>query len=201
MKNEKENLNEIVRELKMNESIPRTEHISSARLKQLMANDDIEVLGVIYAFISDPQRSGVIKPPLSFHDSFQFMTRYYERCFREDPNSKWADSRFSAGHDLVNWFTKLWNDKHVPRSALADLRTWLAVLYREGDAALRNCIVTATLEHLLEQKKIRKYFADWESDPILTTAYSEAMEWRQRGGTSPLGQPGSVRKAKADRSS
>jgi len=197
VKDDKDSLSEIVRELNMNESNPRTERISSERVKQLMAHDDIEVRGVVYAFITDQRRSQVIEPSLSFDDCFQFLTRYYERCFREDPNSKWADSRFSAGHDFVNWFVSLWNDEAVPRSAIANLKAWLARLYGEGDAALRNCIVTATLEHLFEQQKIRKYFADWEGDPVLGTAFSEAMEWVRGGGRTPLGKPEWSRKAKA----
>jgi len=172
----------------MDQPQPRTEHIAKARVLQLMENGDIEVLGVVYAFVTDSRRNKIIEPPLEFDDYYRFITRYFERCFREDPKGKWADSRYSAGHDLVNWFASLWDDDKVPRTAISNLKAWLAKLYIDGDTDLRNCIVTATLEHLFEQQKIRRYFADWEGHPVLGVAFSEAMEWVYRGGNAPLGK-------------
>jgi len=193
----RESLSVVVRELDIDNSSPRADRIPKARIEQFMSQDDIEVLGAVYAFVTDETRSKVIEPRLQFEDLYRFLLHYYERCFREDPKSKWADSRYSAGHDLVNWFVSLWNDKEVPRSIIANLKTWLAQLYTEGDEALRNCLVTATLEHLFEQKDIRKYFADWEGDPALGPAFSQAMKWVQGGGKTPLGKAELFRKARA----
>ena len=197
MNTQRESLSVVVRELGIDNPSPRTGRIPKTRIEQFMNHGDIEVLGAVYAFITDERRSKVIEPSLQFEDYYQFVTRYYERCLREDPKSKWADSRYSAGHDLVGWFVSLWNDKEVPKSAIANLKAWLAQLYREGDEALRNCLVTATLEHLFEHQKIRKYFADWEGDPVLGAAFAGAKEWVQGGGSTPLGKPESFRKAKA----
>jgi hypothetical protein len=65
----------------------------------------------------------------------------------------------------------------------------MAKLYREGDARLRRCLVDATLEHLFEQGKFRKFFADWKADPVLGVAHAEALEWVKGGGKTPLGKP------------
>jgi hypothetical protein len=108
---------------------------------------------------------------------------YYERCLRENPEGKWANSAYSAGWDLVGFFLSLWDDESVPRKLLLDLKKWLADLYKDADENLRNCIVLATLEHLFERKPIRKYFADWCDDPILARAYEEACLWN---GKTPL---------------
>lgn len=139
----------------------------------------------------------MIRPALRLQDYCRFMTRYYERCFREDPQGEWCDSRYSAGWSLVNWFVILWNDKNVPRTAVEELKDWLARVYMEASPDLRLCIETATLEHLLEHRKIRKYFADWKDDPVLGVAYSQAMGWVQGGGKTPLGKPEWFRKAKS----
>jgi hypothetical protein len=194
--NLKQRLSAIVRELGVAEETPPSEPISRTRVLQLMDSDDIEVLGMLYKFVTDKKRSKVISPSLQFEDYCRFMTRYYERCLKEDPRGEWADSRYSAGWGLVNWFVSLWNDKAVPRSAISDLKTWLAGIYKDADADLRLCVETATLEHLFEHKDIRKYFADWEGDPILGSAFTGAMGWVQGGGKTPLGKPEWFRKAK-----
>jgi hypothetical protein len=116
------------------------------------------------------------------------VKHYYERCLKEDPDSKWADSRHSAGTTLVNVFASLWKDSSVPREVLKELKTWLGRLYAEGDEGIRTCIVTATLEHLFEQQDIREFFSDWRNDPVLTIAHKEASKWYSGGGKTPLGK-------------
>jgi hypothetical protein len=43
---------------------------------------------------------------------------------------------------------------------------------------------------LLEKGALRKFFADWVNDPILRTAYEQALFWYAGGGRTPLGKPG-----------
>lgn len=167
-------------------STPRT--LSKGRLLEIMSSGDIEVLGAVYTFIMDSKNSQRVDPPLLYDDYQRFLLNYYERCLREDPQSSWADSRYSAGWDLVNWFSYIWQDNNIPRSGVAELKQLLARLYREGDEKLRTCIVTATLEHLFEQKSIRKYFQDWRNAPVLGTAYQQAIEWVNSGQKTPLGK-------------
>ena len=152
-----------------------------------MNDSDIDVLGAVYGFIMNVKDARRVDPPLLYSDYQKFLLSYYERCFLEDPQSVWADSRYSAGWDFVNWFSHIWEDDSIPRSGVAELKELLARLYREGDEKLRTCIVTATLEHLFEQKSIRKYFEDWRTATVLGTAYQQAMEWANAGGKSPLG--------------
>ena len=61
--------------------------------------------------------------------------------------------------------------------------------YIEGDETLRSCLVTATPEHLFEQKEIREFFSDWKQHPVLAVAHKEASEWYLGGGRSSLGNP------------
>jgi hypothetical protein len=75
---------------------------------------------------------------------------------------------------------------------MEDWKLWLANIYRRGSEDVRTCIVTATLEHLLEQGAFRKFFADWVKDPILRKAYEEALEWYAGGGRTPLGKSDEV---------
>ena len=166
---------------------PKTDAVSLSDVRQWFKNDDIEVLGFTNALIHDARFR--IQPPLTPSEYRSFVTHYLERCLKEDPKSEWADSRYSAGTTLVNVFASLWRDSRVPRDVLKELKVWLGRLYLEGDESIRTCIVTATLEHLFEQKDIREFFSDWKKDPVLTIAHKEACLWYLGGGKTPLGKP------------
>ncbi|HZQ67615.1 MAG TPA: hypothetical protein VFA68_03770 [Terriglobales bacterium] len=166
---------------------PKTDTVSLSDVRQWFKSDDIEVLGFTSALIHDARFR--IEPPLTPNEYKGFATHYYGRCLKEDPKSEWADSRYSAGTTLVNVFASLWRDSSVPREVVKELKTWLGRLYAEGDGSLRTCIVTATLEHLFEQKDIREFFSDWKKDPVLAIAHKEASVWYLGGGKTPLGKP------------
>lgn len=149
---------------------PKAEFIRLDELRSWMQSDDIEVLG----FVAETIFCGKfrIEPPLPREEHIDFRRRYLERCFLENPNGDWADSRYSAGSDLLGLIVELWQaDAKGP--ALTDLKRWLARLYKDGDDGLRMCIVNATLEHL-PRPVLRKLFSDWKSDPELRQAYELA---------------------------
>ncbi|MBM4257997.1 MAG: hypothetical protein FJ147_19155 [Deltaproteobacteria bacterium] len=166
-------LDEIVAELMLTSD--KVSPILHDQVKVWMKTDDIEALGALYELLTEKRFYTRIQPPLQFDDYHSFILQYYERCLREDPDGKWSNSRYSAGGDLVGWFIGLWRDSSVPRSALLELKEWLAKLYKQGDEKLRVCLITATLEHLFQDRKIAKYFADWRKDTILADAYDEAL--------------------------
>jgi hypothetical protein len=148
-----------------------------------MKSDDIDAQGALYSLLFDSGLTPRILPNLEFEHYIEFTLPYYERCFRENPRSAWADSRYSAGWDLANWIKYLWSENKY-RPAVDEIRDWLALLYKSADADLRRCIVDATLEHIFEVKGIAQRFVKWRKDPELKTAYAEAMEWK--GGLEKL---------------
>jgi hypothetical protein len=135
----------------------------------------LEVLGAVFKLLHKPEHYNRIEPPLTFGDYRAFHLNYYERCFRENPEGTWSDSRYIAAHSFVAWFFGLWNDETVSRDALAELKALLARLYSEGDEKLKVAVVTGALEHLFTDRKIVRYFADWKSDERLKAAYFEAL--------------------------
>ena len=166
---------------------PKVDVLALSDIRRWMANQDIGIVGLAYHLLHDGKFR--IDPPIQIAEYVDFTKHYFERCFLENPDGDWSDSRYSGGGTLVNIFASLWKDPQVPREFVADLKTWLARLYKHGDAALRTCIVHATLEHLFEQKPIREFFSDWQKDEVLAVAHREASEWYQGGGQSPLGKP------------
>jgi hypothetical protein len=155
----------------------RSNRIDQSDVVRWMASDDIEALGALFNLLTNAGQSRRIHPPLSFGDYQAFVMRYLDRCFRENPDGEWSDSRYTAGWSLANWFRMLWSDSSVPRSALFELKSWLASLYREADEDLRTCLVNATLEHVFGSKEIARFFADWQEDDVLGKAYADAIEW------------------------
>ena len=132
---------------------PKTDTVLLGDFRRWSKSHDIEILGFTSALVDDARFR--VEPPLTPNEYKGFVTHYYERCLKEDPNGEWSESRYSAGTTLVNIFGSLWRDSAVPREIIKELKDWLGRLYIEGDEKLRTCIVTATLEHLFEQKEIR----------------------------------------------
>lgn len=165
---------------------PRTNTLQLDDIHRWLKSDDIEVLGFTSALIHDARFR--IEPPLPCNEYKDFVIHYYARCLKEDPQGKWADSSYSAGSSLVNIFGSLWRDSSVPRETMKELKDWIGRLYVEGNEALRTCLVTATLEHLFEQRDIREFFSDWEKRPVLARAHKQACEWYLGGGETPLGK-------------
>jgi hypothetical protein len=169
---------------------PKTDTIPGTDFRRRMASDDMEVLDYTYHLLGDHRF--YVEPELSLDEYLEFVRRYYERCFLESPDGDWSDSRYSAGWDLVSVLAFQWNNPGVPKSVMEDWKQWLANIYKRGSDDVRKCIVTATLEHLLEQGVFRQFFADWVKDPILRKAYEEALEWYEGGGRTPLGKSSDV---------
>lgn len=165
---------------------PKRDRIPKQRVVEWSQSEDIDTLGALYGYVSDPTYASRVSPALSADEFVSLAIKYFEWCLRENPDSKFANSRYEAGWELVGLFAGLWKDLQTPRDECERLKTWLADLYRSADEDLRRCIVDATLEHLFEDRGIAKYFADWKGDPLLGQAYREALEWSARGGTSPL---------------
>lgn len=147
-----------------------------------MANPDVEVKGAVYALTSNEEQTQRISPPLTLEMDRQFVLSYFGQCIAEDPPqaSEFAESRFSACCNLLEWFRALWNDRTIPREQINPIKEWIAQQYREGDFEVRRTLVQATLEHLFEDPGIKDFFSDWEAKDTVCTAYREAKAWSER---------------------
>lgn len=159
------------------------ETISRSRLREWMRADDLVALGGVYYMLFDGRFNRRIVPALTLDDYLDFTLPYFARCFREDPDLPYASSRYTAGWDLASWFSKLWRDENMPLEALQRIKAWLGETYKSGSDDVREAIVTATLEHIFEDKSVRQFFRDWQGDPVLEIAYAEAAE--RPGGLTP----------------
>jgi hypothetical protein len=171
--------------LELKTDVDETRVIPAERVKSWMSSTEPDVRGATYAFLHSRHVARVL-PAVSFDEVFDYILGYFEWCIRSDPApGGWANTRYSAGWDLVGWFLGLWDQGHEKRYFDA-IKSRLASLYSAGEPELKKAIEHAVIEHLFERKQVRKFFADWESDPLLKPAYDEGMLWVTHGGKSPL---------------
>lgn len=153
--------------------------LSRDQVMQWARSADLEALGALHFVLFDPEDSRRIVPNLTLPLYIEAEFPYLERCLREDPDSQWADSRWSAGYLISNWIKDIWADERF-RPHVDEFRDWLAKLYKSSDVPdLRLCLVQATLEHLFEVDGIAERFASWRDDLELKAAYDEAKMWKE----------------------
>ncbi len=91
----------------------------------------------------------------------------------------------SALQDQLAEWQKLARANEVYNRHLQALKTMLADLYHQGDAQLKDVIVTSILEHLFADQQIHQVFSDWAEDPDLASAYREATKLVHLDATAP----------------
>jgi hypothetical protein len=151
--------------------------VPKAQVLAWMESPDLDVRGALYSVIADADLVTRVKPALGFDDCFDFVVSYLEQCMVEDPKSEWADSRYSAGRQLVTWIIHFWESKEIPREKLLEIKGRLAALYTEGDEDTQDALVNAVLEHLFEKQELVAFFEDWKDDRNLAKAYGDALAW------------------------
>jgi len=90
----------------------KTDRIPLGALREWMESSDIEILGFVNSTIHGGKFR--IEPDLPVEEYIAFSKHYFERCLRENPNGEWSDSRYTAGHDMVNISASLWGDNEIP---------------------------------------------------------------------------------------
>jgi len=117
-----------------------------------------------------------IQPTLERDETCALIQRYLLRCIREDPDESVALTRFQAASELEGWFDLL--AAHEDTHDIAhDVAAAVTQLFLTGDAATRGAIETGFLEHVLEQRGLRSYFAHWARDERLQEAWRHALAW------------------------
>jgi hypothetical protein len=157
--------------------------ISERKVRQWMATTDLEAMGALYALLSEPAQVARIRPPIDKLEVSAFLRHYFERCITENPQSEWADSRYSAGWDIAGLLKHWTKSKDLDSNELAEWARWLGELYKKGDDAIQLSIETATLEHVLDEPEVAELFADWLSDPTLAEGYRRSLH-----GPGPLAE-------------
>jgi hypothetical protein len=130
-----------------------------------MGSEDLQVLAQTAALIDQGHRA--ISPPLTMDEVDEFNRAYYRRCLRESPRVGTLAARSRVGTG------ELPEVPHRPADSetlLARWRDWLAEEYKAGDAAIRECLINATLTHAFGRAEGKHAFAMWSNDDVLRDA-------------------------------
>lgn len=149
--------------------------IPASKVKRWMSSLSLAPRGVLIDLLTNHRHR--IEPPLTMEERFDMIEKYYRDCLIQDvQDSDYIPNRHLAGHEFVNWFKALWNDRSVPRDYLVRLKTMLRDLSQQGQIP-KDEVTTAVLEHLFEAREIQEFFSDWKSDPLLAREFALAKEW------------------------
>ena len=164
--------NKIVELLNSSEEIPKPKILLWMQLK------DITAQGALY-FLTN-EKWDQIKPELTTDEICNFILKYLTTCIKENPPSAdFIHTRYEAGWELSNWIKHLYAKGPQTHEWIFKIIHRLKNLYLEGSPEIQDCIVTATLEHIFEDKQLVKLFNDWPTDPKLNLAYEQALQWAQ----------------------
>lgn len=126
----------------------------------------------------------LIRPEPDLDETCEFMAHYLLRCIHENVQCVERDvpTGYEAAYTLAaclkHWASKL-PETHTVLSFAAQqiTRTYLA-----ADNSERDRLLNGLLEHALEAKTVRPYFASWQADPMLADPLRLAMEWAVEHG-------------------
>jgi hypothetical protein len=175
-------LRNIVAELRRPDEDERP--ITASTVRRWMRATDLEVKGAVSELFARDDAVRRIAPPLPETEVMEWLLAYLIECLRMDPQGNWVSGRWGAAHSLMTWFLGLWAARW-DRSFLERIRTALADLYLAGEPDLRDAIEHRILEHLFEERSIRRFFDLWKDHPQLATAHEEASHWYRLGGRTP----------------
>lgn len=153
-------------------------NIPLEQVRLWMKDRDMEVQGAVAHIMTDPSLYERVQPSLEDSDYENFLPGYYERCLKDDPEGRWADSRYGAAWLIAEWFVAVPADEDVSDQPFLDiLRDVLARVYKDGGEDVRESIVTGVLNPVLEEARWRPYFEVWREDSALRDAYEAALAW------------------------
>jgi len=136
--------------------------------------DGVEIDALLYRFTREAWDR--VEPRLELKETCALIQRYFFRCIREDPQDGAALSRYDAAGQLETWFDHL-AGMNEAREIVQSLVDSVAELFLSSDDETRRAIETGFLEHVLEQRALRHYFAHWAHDERLQDAWRHALAW------------------------
>ncbi|WP_448545339.1 hypothetical protein [Roseiflexus sp.] len=134
---------------------------------------DLNVQGLAFGLLFDHLEK--VEGSMSDEERDAFFLRYLEQCLRDPADGEYAYERYMAGDALRAWFQRLWKRRPDTEHTLISIREMLRRACLEGDAATRDAVITAVLEHLFVNADVAAFFRSWERDARLREIYKEAI--------------------------
>ena len=164
------------------------QEVPQETVRRWMEAVDSEVLGCLFSFLSRSRFSQRVAPPIPVVELDEFARRYLLQCINTNPQSEWTLGSYDAAWATWQWLEWLAKTGD-PAGRLPLWRDALARAYKAGDARVREVLVNGTIEHIFENRSLRKLFRIWMDDPDLGAAYRDGMAWVTEGGAEHSDYP------------
>lgn len=149
--------------------------IARADVLRWMSDSDLETRALVYRLTDEAWSR--ITPELSMKEQCAFMGKYLLECIAANRTDEdHIHSGFEAAWELAAWLKHLEpmeGSEKMIREVVRDLEQ----VFRAADEKTKNRIETGAVEHILERRALRKYFAHWSKDPALRSAYELCLAW------------------------
>jgi hypothetical protein len=160
---------------------PKPVPVSRRQISAWMASPSLEVRGALFHFLRERAEISRVETPFTPEELFPFITGYFEDCLAVPEevayDSKWILGSTDLTHAIAYWASDFWKQQRGPGRGRSCLISWLrSVLLRFPQ--YRRLLATALADHLFFQKRIRKGFVAWASDPELAPLFPELIETR-----------------------
>jgi hypothetical protein len=160
---------------------PKGVPVSRSRCSVWMTDPSLEVRGALFHFLRNRADSSRIETPFTTEELFPFITKYFADCLAAPEEladgSKWVLGGFDLTHAIVYWASDFWKQQDQSSKGRARLMSWLRSVLLDFPQR-RELLATACTDHLFSQKRIRKGFTAWASDPDLAPLFPELTEVR-----------------------
>jgi hypothetical protein len=158
---------------------PKPVPVSRSQCSVWMVDPSLEVRGALFHFLYERADSSRIETPFTVEDLFPFITKYFQDCITAPEEladeSKWVLGGFDLTHAIASWASDFWKQQDDSGKGRARLMSWLRSVLLDFPQH-RELLATALTDHFLSQKRIRKGFTAWASDPELARLFPELGE-------------------------
>ncbi len=145
--------------------------ITQEMVNSWVQSDDLEILGMLYALLTNVRCNSFFETNIKDDAKFNFLPNYFITCILEDPDSEWADSRYTAAIDFSSWFREICSDTKTNKTYILLIVKRLADLYLNSNDDIKEAIINGFLEHVLHDSSCEPYFKDWKINAVLNRAY------------------------------
>lgn len=163
---------------------PKT--IPKEKIIQWKKSANYEVIELLLNILTESKYVDKITPKLDFYDMFPFLIDKYIELMRVGTK---IDTMlpYCTAHDLKNIIEHFWDYKYIPSKEASKvkqkIKSKLEFECLNADKQYADVIINGLLEHLFDNRKIRKYFKDWENIQRLEIFYkcsiskTEPIDW------------------------
>jgi hypothetical protein len=158
---------------------PRAVPVSRSQCSVWMTDPSLEVRGALFHFLRERSDSSRVDTPFTAEELFPFITKYFEDCLGTPDDladeSKWILQSTDLTHAIAYWASDFWKQQDRSSKGRPRLMSWLRSVLLDFRQH-RELLATALTDHLFSQKRVRKGFTAWASDPDLAPLFPELGE-------------------------